>query len=254
MQVLALDFDGVVSDSAREAFVVAVRSYRALSPGCAWTAAAEDDPQLLEGFLAQMPLGNRAEDFAVVLRALERGIPLADQDDYDRCYGDVDPAWLERYHHHFYEERHAWSASDPEGWLASMGAYPGIPELLHRRASDVRLTIATAKDRASVRRLLEAYGLSELFPDSRVRDKESGRSKRAHLESLAADASVPLSELTFVDDKVNHLNAVASLGVGCVLAGWGYNGAREAREAEARGYRVCALENFEGALFGPQAA
>ena len=37
-----------------------------------------------------------------------------------------------------------------------------------------------------------------------------------------------------MDDKVNHLEAVAPLGVRCALAAWGYNGAREqdrAREA-----------------------
>jgi hypothetical protein len=56
--------------------------------------------------------------------------------------------------------------------------------------------------------------------------------------------------VTFVDDKVNHLDDVAPLGVRCVLAAWGYNGDRERREAERAGYRVCGLDQVEAALFG----
>jgi hypothetical protein len=57
-------------------------------------------------------------------------------------------------------------------------------------------------------------------------------------------------DMTFVDDKVNHLDAVAPLGVRCALAGWGYNGGREHDLAERRGYVVCSLENAEQRLFG----
>ncbi len=40
MHVLALDFDGVISDSAPEAFVVALRTFAALSPGTALATEA----------------------------------------------------------------------------------------------------------------------------------------------------------------------------------------------------------------------
>ena len=42
--------------------------------------------------------------------------------------------------------------------------------------------------------------------------------------------------------------------MGCVLAAWGYNGAREERLARARGHRVLRLEEAEEGLFGPPAA
>jgi hypothetical protein len=56
--------------------------------------------------------------------------------------------------------------------------------------------------------------------------------------------------MRFVDDKVNHLDDVAGLGVHCALAGWGYNGPREAAEAAARGYPVLSLAEAEAGLFG----
>jgi hypothetical protein len=52
-----------------------------------------------------------------------------------------------------------------------------------------------------------------------------------------------------VDDKLNHLEAVAPLGVRCALAAWGYNGPREHAAAAERGFLVCTLEDVEGKLF-----
>ena len=92
MRLLALDFDGVISDSAPEAFVVALRTYLEQVPGSRFAggeslpasggapplAAVEGHP-LYAGFLALMALGNRAEDYAVTLAALEQRAELSDQ-------------------------------------------------------------------------------------------------------------------------------------------------------------------------------
>ena len=75
-------------------------------------------------------------------------------------------------------------------------------------------------------------------------------SKAAHLERLRADVGCEFSEITFIDDKVNHLDRVAFLGVRCALAAWGYNGPREFEVARSRGYRVCTLSDVEAQLFG----
>ena len=52
--------------------MTALRTYHALWPGSGLpeAATADDAPDLYAGFLDAMPLGNRAEDYAVVLRAL----------------------------------------------------------------------------------------------------------------------------------------------------------------------------------------
>jgi hypothetical protein len=56
--------------------------------------------------------------------------------------------------------------------------------------------------------------------------------------------------MTFLDDKVNHLDSVSPLGVRCGLAAWGYNGPREHGLALERGYLVCRLDDVEAQLFG----
>jgi len=265
--LLALDFDGVIADSAPEAFVVAARTFAQLRPASALVAAlapvlgGAPPPRsgalthpLYAGFLGLMPLGNRAEDYGVALDATERGARIAEQADYDAWRAHIDREWLRGFHRAFYRVRTALADADPAGWNALLGPYPVLPEVLRRRAGEVVLAIATAKDRLSVGRLLRTWGMDDLFPQDRVLDKEAGVSKAAHLEALASRFAVPFPEITFVDDKVNHLDATAALGVRCALAAWGYNGAREVRLARERGYLVCRLADVEAQLFGSAAA
>jgi phosphoglycolate phosphatase-like HAD superfamily hydrolase len=245
MRVLALDFDGVISDSAREAFAVALRTYSSLRPD----STLEQNEDLYAGFLELMPLGNRAEDYAVILAALEEEATIGDQSAYDSFYRQQDPEQLRIFHEQFYRTRTSWAQRDPEGWRQMLRPYPEVLEVLHRRASQVILAIATAKDGGSVRMLLRDYGIESLFREDLVLDKETGVSKRSHLEHLHQSLEVPFAAVTFVDDKVNHLDQVARLGVRCGLAAWGYNGSREWEAARVAGYLVLHLHDLEAQLF-----
>jgi phosphoglycolate phosphatase-like HAD superfamily hydrolase len=248
VKLLALDFDGVISDSAPECFATACATWRTLEPGSRLLAG---DPEVLRaGFLAIMPLGNRAEDFGVALRILEAGARVESQADYDAFRAGLDPEWLRTFHKRFYRERAARADADRAAWLAQQGPYPELVAVLPRLAAHVELAIATSKDRRTVRVLLGEYGIDALFPEGRVLDKETGGSKAAHMERLAHALGIDLPEITFVDDKVNHLDVVAPLGVRCVLAGWGYNGPREYLLAAEHGYPILALADFEARILG----
>jgi phosphoglycolate phosphatase-like HAD superfamily hydrolase len=248
VKLLALDFDGVIADSAPEAFAVALRTFVALR---ADTPLRErDEAELYCAFLELMPLGNRAEDYGAALAAIEAGARLPDQAAYDAFRASLEPAWLRAFHRRFYEARTALSEEDRPRWLAMLRPYPALVALLRRRAASCPYAIATAKDRRSVGILLADYGVADLFPEGAVLDKEIGVSKTAHLEHLARARGVDYAEITFVDDKVNHLDSVAPLGVRCALATWGYNGPREHAQARAQGYLVCTLADAEAQLFG----
>ena len=91
MELLVLDFDGVISDSAPEAFLVAARTYIEMCPDTSFDPEIPDLSQLrgAEGrrrltphplyreFLAWMPLGNRAEDYAVALGSIATALHSA---------------------------------------------------------------------------------------------------------------------------------------------------------------------------------
>jgi phosphoglycolate phosphatase-like HAD superfamily hydrolase len=259
MQLLALDFDGVISDSATESFLVALQTYTRLRGDSRFVGLASDlrgaDREIVranpvyQDFLALLPLGNRAEDFAVALCLLEDGRRVEDQDAYDLEKNSQPEDFMNDYHGEFYVERERLSEMGEAAWLALLGPYPAFIEWLHARAGDVVLAVATAKDRRSVDRLLTAYGIDGLFPSERILDKEAGPDKQAHLRALAARTDVAFEEMTFIDDKVNHLDSVSQLGVRCGLAAWGYNGSRERALAEARGHLVLELSDLDNQLF-----
>lgn len=247
MKLLSLDFDGVISDSAPESFEVALRTYRAIEgPGM---LRARERSELYRAFLELMPLGNRAEDFGAALRALDAGVALPDQAAYDSFRSGLDTRWLDEFHERFYRERRAFARAEPERWSSLLGPYPAFLDILRRRAGTCSYAIATAKDRHSVGTLLENYGIRDLFPEERVFDKETGTSKVSHHEEIVRRSGLSPADITFIDDKVNHLDAVSRLGVRCALATWGYNGDREHALARERGYLVCALADVEATLF-----
>jgi phosphoglycolate phosphatase-like HAD superfamily hydrolase len=247
VKALVLDFDGVIAQSAPEALRVALRTYHALLPESSLNK--REPEELYPAFVELMPLGNRAEDFGVALRAVDSGAKIADQEGYDAFYRSVDASWRREFHRLFYEERASFAARDPQGWRALLPPYGPFLRVLRRHADDVPFAIASAKDRASVRALLESYGVADLFDAELILDKETGVHKTSHLAQVQRRLGLPYPQLTFVDDKVNHLDAVSPLGVRCVLAAWGYNGARERALAQAHGHLVCRLEEVETLLF-----
>jgi phosphoglycolate phosphatase-like HAD superfamily hydrolase len=262
VRVLALDFDGVICDSAVECFAIATRTYLDLRPdspvvevlgqlGGSTKELAEriGGSSAYRDFLELLPLGNRAEDFGVALALRERGCEVLDQAAYDRERDQQDGDFLREFHRRFYENRHALLESDPDGWTALMSPYGKFVEILKSRVGEQQYAIATSKDRRSVERLLAAYDLAPLFPEGRVLDKEAGANKAFHLKELMRRTGCRPEEATFVDDKVNHLDKVAPLGVRCALAAWGYNAERERELAFERGYRVCSLDDVERQLF-----
>ena len=260
LKVLALDFDGVISDSALESFVVALRTYEAFDAEGALSEVSANlrnapsgvirSHPLFLGFVDLMPLGNRAEDMGLALKCLSVGKAISDQAEWDVFRDQTPVDFLTGFHERFYQEREILRNQDFDEWLALLAPFGLFVEFLRRRQNDCVLALATAKDRPSVDLLLDAYSISHIFMPSRIIDKEAGRSKQAHLGLLQERLDVAFEDITFVDDKLNHLEDVSKLGVRGVLAGWGYNGERERRLAMHRGFLVCELETADAQLFG----
>jgi phosphoglycolate phosphatase-like HAD superfamily hydrolase len=262
MHVLALDFDGVLCDSSREVFVVAVDTFADLEPGSELleqlARLREDavagrseyrDAPIYGRFRDLLPLGNRAEDFGVSLRAIDEGANIDDQTAYDAFYRALGQPWLDAFHRRFYECRGKLRETDLEGWLRLHFPYPGLAETLRRHKDRTRPAVATAKDARSVQLLLDELGFGGVFDRELILDKETGVEKTHHLRALHERAGTEFTDITFVDDKVNHLVRVAELGVRPVLAGWGFNSGREHELARELGYEVADLSTLDEDLF-----
>jgi phosphoglycolate phosphatase-like HAD superfamily hydrolase len=148
----------------------------------------------------------------------------------------------------FYEVRDRLRAEHLESWLALHAGYPPFGAFLERATASMELAVATARDAASLDVLLDHLGLGALIPRKSRLDKETGLHKTDHLTALAHRLDVAFADITFVDDKVNHLECVAPLGVRPVLAGWGHNTPREHARATALGFAVAQLNALDPVL------
>lgn len=249
MKVLALDFDGVICDSAGEVFQTALATWSETFPDS--TLSDEfTKPETRKAFECLVPLGNRAEDFGVALHIVSAGLTIRTQTEYDGVRESLGTRWLERFHNAFYRTRDFLRTSDPQRWLGLHGVYPEFIEVLERHRQTTQYAVVTAKDGDSVRRLLSYFKIDDLFRDDLILDKETGIAKTSHIEELSGRLDCRPSDITFVDDKLNHLVTTASLGVKGVLAAWGHNTPRERVDAGFAGFEVATLENVDTVLFG----
>ncbi len=260
---MALDFDGVIFDSSKEAFTISIRTYAGLKPRSTLARhplaqAADDAPvafdftndTVYDRFMDIVPLGNRAEDFGVALAIIDHGLPVTTQEAYNTVFAASDGAWRKAFHKRFYYERNRLRASDLEGWLRLQIPYRHFTNLLETHRPHTFSAIVTARDSASVNALLSAYHLDSLFSPAQIYDKDNGSDKRHHVRKLIHDLGTHRHHITFIDDKLNHVQAVASLGIRSILAGWGHNTARERDRARQLGFPVAEPETAERLLFG----
>ena len=114
--VLALDFDGVISDSLLEAYLLTWRIAGKLDPELAVAAGRVPDPDNIhsfrdenrehwESFSPLVPFGNRAEDYLVIQRAVHQGMVIATQEQFDSYRKAFDTEQLDQFHEEFYRER-----------------------------------------------------------------------------------------------------------------------------------------------------
>ena len=253
--VLALDFDGVISDSLLEAYLITWRI-----AGRFDSRLAPDDGALptLENiysfrrenlehwnlFKALVPFCNRGEDYLLAHWVVREKRRITTQEEFNAFAESQSRDQLDRFHQEFYIERYRLADEDRDGWLSLSTAYPGVAEALTVLAGKFTLAVATSKDLESVRRLLQNYGIDGIFEPQAVLDKSVGSSKRIHLTALHELYRCPYHQISFIDDKVAHLIDCLPLGVCAYLSGWGYNGPAEHELARQRSINILELENL----------
>ena len=249
MPVLALDFDGVICDSAQECLISACFA-RANARGERFEPRLSAVPKPLGAAFSQMrPFVRIGMDYLVALDLIERKAPVASQDDFDnglaarldsicREYGVADADALETY---FHDARTVLREQDVDAWMALNPLYDGMALGLNAcRDRFNAIYVVTNKPTKAALAILAHHGVA--LPEAHVlgSDKfEAATAKNDHLHRVSAMASVPFEDIHFVDDQVAHLIAAAGLGANCYLAGWGYTSAEQIRAATEAGISVC---------------
>jgi phosphoglycolate phosphatase-like HAD superfamily hydrolase len=247
--VLALDFDGVICDSAGECLFTAY---------CAYAKAAglpmADDPQAIPSdwrrqFYRIRPFIRDGKDYLLILYFVHHRVPVRTQRDFDeqsrsrmpdilaRIAPGQDEQALEQL---FQGTRRVIRANNEAAWKEMNPLYGGIIQGFRAcREGMARIYVTTSKPTDAVLKILEHHGV--VVPEAQVlgKDKFEGvKDKNAQLRTVRETAAVPFERLHFVDDQVSHLLVAKALNVNCYLAAWGYNTDEQKAEASAAGLTI----------------
>lgn len=254
-KILAVDFDGVICDTAHETLASTWQVYREI-----WNGSGDGpSPEVAAAFHRMRPTLEIGWEAPVLLRAILEGVPEATllRGFQTTCRSRIvegnhlDPADLAV---RFDAARDAWIQRDLPGWLASQHFYPGVAARLRiLLGGNVRVFVITTKEGRFAHMLLKANGVT--LPTVQVWGKERARPKADLLRVLHQEYAVDYDDIWFVEDRMPTLRAVEGQAdleaAGLFLATWGYNTPAERDEAGAdRRITPLTLEQFCGDFSG----
>lgn len=242
--VYALDFDGVICDSALETGL------------SGWKAACRiwsDMPQgilpgILDSFRQVRPIIETGYESVLAMRMLYCGASAetlyteyvaefrrlmveagSDTEDLKTIFG---------------ETRDAWIATDKAEWIRENPIYPGVAEKLARLAQSEPWYVITTKQQRFVKLILDASHID--LPEDRIFGLDRKMNKAEVLKLLAKRHSGQI--IHFVEDRFQTLQKIKQdpelAGVQLLLAAWGYNTEAEKGRAAVDGITQISLEEF----------
>ena len=258
--VIALDFDGVICDSAAECVVSAYGAY-VEAKGEAFDPMESVVPDYFrDGFYRLRPLIRDGRDYVMILYLLDLAVEIENQEDFDHELETRLPDLLNLFEVEdgpgleaaFQKYRAGFRGRDEEGWMDRNRLYEGMVESLSRREGDFgEIFVTTSKPSTVARGILEHKGF--VLPEGHVLGKDMvGRSpdKNVHMRLVTEASGVRYEDIHFVDDQVAHLESAMGLAVNCYLASYGYTTEKQVRKARELGIRVLEETELAGWMGG----
>ena len=242
--VYALDFDGVICDSAIETGI------------SGWKAACQiwqDMPaaipeEMIALFRQVRPVIETGYEAILTMRCLYLGesIETIYQGYHDEFQllmqqAHVDSEDLKKL---FGDTRDAWIALDKKAWIDKNPLYPGVAEKLRQLSQLNTWYVITTKQERFVKKILNANEI--VLPDERIFGLDRNMSKPEVLKKIIKHHTG--QSIVFVEDRLPALLKVrqesALADVQLYFALWGYNCAVDKLNAKAQGFSQLNLEDF----------
>jgi phosphoglycolate phosphatase-like HAD superfamily hydrolase len=226
LDVFALDFDGVLCDSAGECAVTAWRAggqvwpeWRGSEPPADYKIRFVNLRPVVETGYQMIPLMKLIRDGVGDDAILAGFSPLCDG--LMGAHGLTRRQLVEL----FGRTRDEWIFQNSADWLSRHRFYPGVVARLREVLGVQPVYILTTKQERFTRQLLDAEGVR--MPEGRIWGLERNLNKGQMLEQVMAEPSLRDARIHFVEDRIETLFDVAKKpgldGVCLYLADWGYN-------------------------------
>lgn len=240
----ALDFDGVICDSAIETALSGWKAAHQLWPDMLQTAPTEH----VEQFRQVRPIIETGYEAILTMRLLHQGRTVEQiynqhKTEFEQLMQQVNVN-SDDLKALFGETRDRWIAEHQQAWAAKNPLYPGVAEKLRAMGQNALWYVITTKQERFVQEIFRENDIE--LPAERLFGLDRNLSKVEVLQLLLAKH--PEHEIGFVEDRLPTLIKVAEepslSAVKLVFALWGYNTDDDKRKARQHGFDCQPLERF----------
>jgi phosphoglycolate phosphatase-like HAD superfamily hydrolase len=229
-KLYALDFDGVLCDSAVETSLTGWKAALYFWP----KMPAEISDKLIAEFKCVRPVLETGYEAILILRLLFEGVTAAAllADFSHRIAGIINRDQLDtdKLKQHFGETRDRWINDNLEQWVEMNPLFDGIVEKLAKIPTR-NCYIITTKQERFVSQILNANGIT--LPGKQIFGLDRQLSKQQVLRDLLNEH--PNHTVLFVEDRlptlINVMNDKQLASVSLIFADWGYNTAQDKQQA-----------------------
>ena len=242
--IYALDFDGVICDSAEE---TAITGWKAA--GRLWSDMPKVAPQArIDQFRLVRPIIETGYEAILAMRLLYLGKTI---ESIDSGYGDQIQTLLkdaqvtvDDLKKLFGETRDVWIANDLAGWVIMNPLFAGVATKLHKLGQQCPWYVVTTKQERFVKQILKANAID--LADERIFGLDRNMSKIEVLKGLLKTHSN--ETIYFVEDRLptllNVLKHDELASVKLIFALWGYNTTEDRALAAGQPFTLQQLEDF----------
>lgn len=240
----ALDFDGVICDSAIETAISGWKAACRIWPEMLGPAPAE----LVEGFRQVRPIIETGFEAILTMRQLYLGSSVASiYADHKQQFANLkqqagvsDDALKAL----FGETRDQWIAVDRQDWAAMNPLYTGVADRLRQLGPDSIWYVITTKQERFVEEIFAANSIE--LAEERIFGLDRKLSKVEVLQLLTQRH--PEQVIHFAEDRLPTLINVAKVtelaDITLLFALWGYNTEQDKANAKEHGFRCLQLSEF----------
>ena len=213
VNVVFLDFDGVVFDSAAEAYAIALLTTQRI-----FTLSELDiDSKHARRFFEQRYLIGPAWNYYYLLRAIEENI----DDKFDTYLPDEPGQEAKIFQAAFFATRHVIRNHFWDDWIKLTNLYKGSEEFINLLNTNKNIVILTTKDHFSVNALLDFYGLTRSIDIYDAKSYEKFGGKANFIDDYIRTNRI--KKALFVDDSFHHIDKCSWIeNLESIQARWGY--------------------------------
>ena len=242
--LFALDFDGVICNSAVETAITGWKAAQSFWPDMQGSVISDKQIQQFRKIRPCLEFGSEA---VLIMRLLHQGVAMSPD-----CLGyhqqlqaliDANGLDQDRLQTAFGETRDREIQHDEAAWIESNPLFAGVAEKLNTLERDDWFIITTKQERF-VKHILQANEIE--LEEARVFGLERKLNKQAILETLKTE--YPDRLITFIEDRLPTLTGVQQNpeldDIKLQLADWGYNTEAERKVAASRAIEVIGVDDF----------